>query len=168
MLEGDRSSRSESSVAWIVLWQSSRQKIMSELKQFGKDLRHLINSPKVFSLLRDGDWGAGGCWQLAAALVEFMGPPAEMWAIKSTGGLEDLVEHVVVKYDALYIDYNGAQTKKELEKNISKDPHYRGRVLEMVKFGKKLQGQARAQGYIPCDIGIVRDLKAALFRAFPG
>lgn len=45
---------------------------MSELKQFGKALRKLINSPKVFSLLRDGDWGAGGCWQLASALADFV------------------------------------------------------------------------------------------------
>lgn len=141
---------------------------MSELKQFGKALRRLINSPKVFSLLREGDWGAGGCWQLAAALADFMGSPAELWAIVSTGGLEELVEHVVVKYNDLYVDYNGVQTKKELERNISKDPHYRGRVLEMVKFTKRLQEEAHGQGYIPCDIGIVKALRSELYRAFPG
>ena len=140
---------------------------MSELKKFGKALRRLINSPKVFSLLHEGDWGAGGCWQLAAALVEFMGPPAELWAIVSTGGLEELVEHVMVKYDDLYIDYNGAQTKKELERNILKDPHYRGCVLEIVKFTKKLQEQTHGQGYIPCDIGIVEALRSELYREFP-
>ncbi len=140
---------------------------MSELRRFGKSLRRLINSPKVFSLLREGDWGAGGCWQLAAALVEFMGPPAELWAIRSTGGLEDLIEHVLVKYDDMYIDYNGAQTKKELERNISKDPHYRGRVLEIVKFTKKLREETRRQGYIPCDPGIVKALRSELYESFP-
>lgn len=141
---------------------------MAEIKRFGKALRKLINSPEVFSLLREGDWGSGGCWQLAAALVQFMGPPAQLWAIMSTGGLEDLVEHVVVRYEDLYIDYNGAQTRKELERNIRKDPHYRGRVLETVKFTKKLQEKTSAQGYIPCDLGIVKALRSELYKAFPG
>lgn len=139
---------------------------MSGPKEFGKALRKLINSPKVFSLLREGDWGAGGCWQLAAALVEFIGHSAELWAVVSTGGLEDLVEHVVVKYDGFYIDYNGTQTKKELERNISKDPHYRGRVLEIVKFTKKLQEKTFGQGYIPCDVAVVKKLKSYLHGAF--
>ncbi len=139
---------------------------MSEAKEFGKALRKLINSPKVFSLLHEGDWGAGGCWQLAAALVEFIGPSAELWAIVSTGGLEDLVEHVVVKYDDLYIDYNGTQTKRELERSISGDLRYRGRVLEIVKFTKKLQEKTRGQGYIPCDVAVVKKLKSYLHGAF--
>lgn len=135
---------------------------MSELKQFGKALRKLINSSKVFSLLHEGDWGAGGCWQLAAALVEFMGPPAELVALVSEG----IVQHVLVKFDDMYIDYNGAQTARELERNVSKDPHYRSEV-KLVKFTKKLQRETAADGYIPCDIGIVKALRSELYRSFP-
>ena len=135
---------------------------MSELKQFGKALRKLINSPKVFSLLHEGDWGAGGCWQLAAALVEFMGPPAELVSLVSDG----IVQHILVKYDDMYIDSNGAQTIKELERNVVKDPHYRSEV-KLVKFTKKLQYKTELQGYIPCDVGIVKALRSEIYKSFP-
>jgi len=135
---------------------------MSELKRFGKSLRRLINSPKVFSLLHEGDWGTGGCWQLATALQEFMGPPAKLVALVSEG----IVQHVLVQYVDIYIDYNGAQTAKELERNVANDPHYRGKV-KLVNFTKKLQLETMSDGYIPCDIGIVKALRSELYRLFP-
>lgn len=137
---------------------------MSELKRFGKALRRLINSPEVFALLPEGDWGAGGCWELAAALVEFMGPPAELWAIV-TKKHKDMVDHVVVKYDDIYIDYNGAQTIDELYQNISEDPTY-GRDPKLVRFTKALQEKTTDLGYVPCDPLIVKALRSALYRAF--
>lgn len=137
---------------------------MSELKKFGKALRRLINSPEVFDLLPEGDWGAGGCWELAAALVEFMGPPAELWAIV-TSKQKGMVEHVVVKYDDIYIDYNGAQTIEELYQNISEDPTY-GSAPKIVKFTKALQQKTVGFGYVPCDPVIVKALRSALYREF--
>jgi len=136
--------------------------MVRELKQFGRELRRLINSPEVFSLLREGDWGAGGCWVLASALVEFLGSPAELYVVTSDG----MVEHVLVRYVDMYIDNNGAQTKKELDRNISEDPHYQDRSWRLGKFTKKLQERAREEGYIDCDIGMVKALRSYLYKAF--
>lgn len=81
------------------------------IRKFGQELREFINSDEVFSILPEGDWGAGGCWILAEALKQFLGPPAELWAVYSS---VLPVEHVVVKDGDAYFDYNGASTKNEI------------------------------------------------------
>lgn len=132
------------------------------LKAFGREVRKLINSPDVFEILSDGDWGAGGCWILAEALVRFLGPPARMLAVQ----YEDMpVSHVVVEYDDVYIDYLGAQTERELYRNIAIDDASTGRFggdpPKLVPFTISLQAQARDLE-IPCDPHDVKRLLSVL------
>lgn len=130
------------------------------LKQFGARMRRLINRDDVFELLREGDWGAGGCWTLAEALAQFMGPPADL-AVVVSGGIP---QHVLVRYDDLYIDYDGAQTLGELERKLARDPGYHGQ-FKIVKFGKNLRRQASKAG-IPCDVWATRRLLSKLHEEF--
>lgn len=137
------------------------------LKEFGKELRKLLNSGEVFALLHEGDWGASGCWTLAAALEKYLGPPAELWAVSETrpGDLEDTVipvSHVVVRYDDIFIDYNGAQTGRQLIRNLERGGYSEP---ELNRMTKKLAREAAATG-IPCDIEAARELVKHLRRRF--
>jgi hypothetical protein len=126
---------------------------------FGRALRKLINNDAVFKILAEGDWGAGGCWILADAVARWLGPPARLLAVRSP---KAPVEHVVVEYADLYIDYHGAQTEKELHASLVAD-----RIVSprLVPFTEALQKKARATG-IPCETWQVRELLSALNRRF--
>lgn len=92
-------------------------------KTFGHALRRYINSNNVFRLLADGDWGAGGCWTLAEALAEYLGPPAQLITVSEQRMTKDSmikvpVSHIVVRFNDLFIDYNGVQTRTELLENL--------------------------------------------------
>jgi len=128
---------------------------MSELKRFGRRLRRFINRPDVFEILAEGDWGAGGCWILAEALVQWLGPPARLVAVASS---KLPVEHIAVEYIDLYIDYQGAQTEDEFLSHLEADGIDRPRIVE---FAKYLQVKARRSG-IPCDVYQVRQLISKL------
>jgi hypothetical protein len=84
------------------------------IQQFGRHLKTLASLPEVESLAKGG-WEFGGCWTLAEAVKKFIGPKAKLYAIRSDGVN---IQHVVVKYGTFYIDFNGAQTKAQLMKNI--------------------------------------------------
>lgn len=139
------------------------------LKEFGKELRKLINSQKVFGLLKEGDWGAGGCWTLAEALVEYMGPPAEIRVVSERrededgGDIDVPVSHVVVKYDDVYIDYNGAQTENQLFRNLEKDGY---EYPELAEFTPTLQEYAESEWGVTCDVWAKDELLKRLRRAF--
>lgn len=123
------------------------------LVEFGKELRKLLNSKEVFALLSEGDWGAGGCWTLANALMAYFGPPAELVAVsESRPGVP--VSHVVVKYVDLYVDYNGAQTKTQLMRNLGKEGY---KDPELKPMTRKLEKEAARHG-IPCDLWASREL----------
>ncbi len=137
------------------------------LKEFGKELRRFLNSSEPFSLLHEGDWGAGGCWILGQALVEFLGPPARLIAVSEQRArdMEDViipVSHVAVQYADIYIDYNGAQTEKEFIKNLESEGYEDPEIHRMTK---KLGREAIQYG-IPCDFTIVKDLISMLRRKF--
>lgn len=137
------------------------------LREFGLELRKLLNSGEVFSLLDEGDWGAGGCWALAAALYEYLGAPAEIYVVSETrpGDLEDTVipvSHIVVKYVDLYIDYNGAQTQKELIRNLKKEGYSEP---ELKRMTRSLAKAAAGHG-IPCDVRVVKKLLGHLYQRF--
>jgi hypothetical protein len=137
------------------------------LKEFGKELRKLINSAPVFTLLKEGDWGAGGCWTLAEALSEYLGPPAEVMVVseRREGG-EDInvpVSHVVVKYADLYIDYNGAQTEKQLLKSLEKEGYA---YPELNDFSEDLKEHAYGQWGMKCDPRAKKELLKHLRRRF--
>lgn len=127
------------------------------VKEFGRELREFINSDDVFSILPEGDWGAGGCWILAEALKRFLGPPAELWAVYSS---VLPVEHVVVKDGDAYFDYNGASTKKEiLSEFASSYPNRTG--VGLARLTAKRAQRAHETG-IPCEPWYVKDLVTKL------
>lgn len=132
-----------------------------EIRRFGKELRKFINSDPVFSILPEGDWGAGGCWILARALAEFLGPPAELRSIASEF-FE--VEHVVVKDGSAYFDYNGASTKDELLAQFRAEYPDR-KIVKVVKMTPRRILRADEIG-IPCEPRYVKDLVSKLNARF--
>ena len=131
------------------------------LGAFGRRLREVINSEEVFEILSEGDWGAGGCWILAEGLVHFLGPPARLMALSS----RFIVDHVVVEYGDIYIDYLGAQTLRELIENNTRWMGGRPDVPDLALFTMRLQRAARKSG-IPCEPWQVNRLISALNKAF--
>lgn len=133
------------------------------LKEFGRKLRKVINRPDVFEILADGDWGAGGCWILAEALYRLLHPHAELWAITSE---DNPVEHVLVKVDDVFIDYLGAQSLRQLSRNMRRDfdPN---RKYRLVPFTGKLRDLATEAGDVPCHPQDVKRLTSKLHEAFP-
>lgn len=128
-----------------------------QVRKFGKELREFINSDEVFSILPEGDWGAGGCWILAEALNQFLGPPAELWAVYSS---VLPVEHVVVKDGDAYFDYSGASTKNEIIAEFSSSyPDRKG--IGLAKLTKYRASRAHETG-IPCEPWYVKDLVSRL------
>lgn len=138
------------------------------LKEFGKELRKFLNSyGGPYRLLHEGDWGAGGCWILAQALVEFLGPPARLIIVseRRPRDLYDIiipVSHVAVQYDDLYIDYKGAQTQKQFIRSLEREGYQDPQIHRMTK---KLVREADRSG-IPCDLTVVRELVKMLWREF--
>lgn len=137
-------------------------------REFGKELRKFLNSyGGPLSLLDEGDWGAGGCWILGRALVEFLGPPARLIVVseRRPRDMEDLivpVSHVAVQYDDVYIDYRGVRTEREFIRNLEREGYQDPEIHRMTK---KLAREADQAG-IPCNITVVRDLVAMLRRKF--
>lgn len=134
------------------------------LKSLGSKIRRLINREDVFELLRDGDWGAGGCWMLAEAIQQFLDSPAELYAVVGKSGM---VQHILVRYDDAYIDYNGTQTIEQLDRNIANDPTYTDGPFRLKKLTKKLRLRTLREGYIPLDQSVVRSLVSVFQRELP-
>lgn len=59
------------------------------------------------SELVGSDWGQGGCAVLASALVEVLGPAAQLHAVVHDGH----VQHYVVLYEGFVLDGDGASTR---------------------------------------------------------
>lgn len=136
-----------------------------DLRSFGRELRKLINSGPVFSILEHGDWGAGGCWILAQTLVDYLGAPAELVAISERRFEEEIltpVSHVAVRYGDMYIDYNGAQTEEEFLENLV-DEGYED--PEIHDWDAEFEEIARRKG-IPCDPRGRKELMKHLARRF--
>jgi hypothetical protein len=132
-----------------------------EIKRFGQELREFINTDEVFTLLPEGDWGAGGCWILAKALVKYLGPPAELWTVYSE---TFPAEHVVVKHGDVFFDYNGASTAEEiLQTFASSYPNRFGIGLAPLT---KYRAQRARQGGIPCETEYVDRMVADLKKRF--
>jgi hypothetical protein len=138
------------------------------LKEFGKELRSYLNSyGGPLRLLHEGDWGAGGCFILAQALVEFLGPPARLIVVseRRPRDLYDIivpVSHVAVQYDDTYIDYRGAHTEKQFIRNLEREGYQDPEIHPMTR---KLAREAEKEG-IPCDFTIVKDLVSMLHQHF--
>jgi len=135
--------------------------MLPSIKQFGRELREFINSPEVFAILPEGDWGSGGCWILARALAEFLGPPAELMAIASH---YFEVEHVVVKDGPAYFDYDGASTRGELLDKFRAEYPDRKNV-RLVRMTPRRIVRADEIG-IPCEPHLVKQLRTMLDNRF--
>lgn len=127
------------------------------VQQFGRKLKKIVARPEIASLAK-GEWEFGGCWTLAEAVKEFIGQKAKLYAIRSDGVN---IQHVVVKYGTSYIDFNGAQTKAELMKNI--DQSLEDPVL--IPFSEWDQRNAEAMG-LRADRPVVRKLVEILDENF--
>lgn len=135
------------------------------LGEFGRELRKLINGDEVFALLEEGlgnDWGSGGCWILAAAVAEHLGPPAKLMAIRSDS---NLVEHVVVQYGDLYVDYKGTSDLRKLLGDFKSEYPYRTGI-RLVPFTAKMKQEAFDNVMIPYEPRIVKLLTSILNREF--
>jgi len=133
--------------------------------EFTRKLRKLINRNDVIALLDQGDfapggdWGAGGCWILAAALKSLLGSKGHLWAVLDA---RDIPQHVAVKHGNLYLDYRGARTREKFLRDVRDDLMVPSTV-RLAPFTRKLQSQAAEAG-IPYDPKIARKL-VALMRA---
>lgn len=138
------------------------------LKEFGKRLRRFIRTEEVFGLLKEGDWGAGGCWTLAEALEEYLGPPARLMVISEGRPGEDgeelyvPVSHVVVQYADIYIDHNGAQTEKELFASLFEEGYESPELVEFTAGMRDLAGRSD----VACDPWAKRELLKHLRKRF--
>jgi len=132
-----------------------------DLQEFGDAVRDLVWRDDVIELLPEGDYGAGGCWALARAIQEFLGPPAELWAIASN---YNLVEHVVVRYGDVYLDYDGASTERKLIARFLDEYTYPAWAA-VRKLDPARARFARKVG-IPCDPWVVKKLVSLMNRNF--
>lgn len=148
---------------------------MSEMiKRFGRELRRFLNKRDTFEILEDGDWGAGGCWVLADALVKWLGPPAKLVAIEERRHFSEPgngytfhlvpVSHVAVKYDDIYIDYNGAQDKEGFLESLRSEGYENPKIIP---WSKRLERLAWKSGLI-CDTWKVKRLLSKLNERFSG
>jgi hypothetical protein len=133
-----------------------------EIKRFGEELREFINSDEIISILPEGDWGAGGCWILAEALKQYLGPPAELWSIVTLP--EDRVQHVLVKDAGVFFDFLGAQTGQEALDNFLEVDPVPGAV-GLVPLTQDRASRASESG-IPCERKHVGRLVAMLKARF--
>lgn len=136
-------------------------RIAPALKRFGDELRDFINTDEVLSILPEGDWGAGGCWIMAEAVKQYLGPPAELWAIVAS---EERVQHVLVKDAGVFFDYLGANTGQEaVDKFLEVEPWTGSIILTPLTNHLALKA---AEGGIPCERRHVKRLVTMLKARF--
>jgi hypothetical protein len=140
------------------------------LRHFGRDLRRWLYSKRgAWPILPEtySTWLEGGCWLLARALHEWIGPASELWAIYSWMDSDfhagKMPQHVVVKVGDCYLDGDGASSKEQLlyrwyaEEGLQEPELFPVNVEELEAVD------------IPCPIGPMKDLRKALFEKFgPG
>jgi hypothetical protein len=145
--------------------EGSAMKRPATLRAFGKELGKLIRSDEVLPLAGEGDWGAGGCWILAQALVDFLGPPAELVAVSERRFEDEIlvpVSHVVVRYGDLYIDDSGTQTEEELIEGLEDEGY---EFPELQEWNQESVADAM-RGGTPCDPRARKELLKHLQRHF--
>jgi len=105
--------------------------------RFKSVLRNSHLAQQILDTMMLTDWGAGGCWMLAEALVGWINEKedeAELWVVNSK---ECLTEHLVAKNKrlGLFFDYDGAQTKEQVLTSMRKEAQHEG--LDLVPFDLK-------------------------------
>jgi len=105
--------------------------------RFKSVLRNSHLAQQILDTMMLTDWGAGGCWMLAEALVGWINEKedeAELWVVNSK---ECLTEHLVAKNKrlGLFFDYDGAQTKEQVLTSMRKESQHEG--LDLVPFDLK-------------------------------
>lgn len=90
-----------------------------KLQKFAVDLIWYLYSPDKGGQIDEyGMWDSGGCWTLAQALHDWIGPRTSMhWVVgwdPQKGYYGPVPQHVVLKIGNFYIDGNGIYTAREL------------------------------------------------------
>jgi len=126
--------------------------------ELGRRLKAALNTAEAYDILGDeGTWQAGGCWILAAALKRLLGKKAKLFAVVSH---RNPAEHVVVEWDGLYIDADGASTEAQLLRRMRDEEFIPSPMV--VPFNRNLQQMAKSAGDVPCPIGKVKELESFL------
>jgi hypothetical protein len=88
------------------------------LKKFAVDLIWYLYSPDKGGQVDEyGMWDSGGCWTLAQALHDWLGPKTSLhWVVgwDPKKGYGPSPQHVVLKIGNFYVDGNGVYTANEL------------------------------------------------------
>lgn len=90
-------------------------------RQFGKELKKILSTNSAYAILDNepeatgSSFLAGGCYALAAALLELM-PGAELWGVFRDGGvgIDGKADHFALKVGDIFIDGDGAQDERQM------------------------------------------------------
>ena len=82
---------------------------------FNRDLQNVLDADEAYDFLPEGSWLSGGCGLLAESLHRLISG-SEIYLV---GRLDQgIPDHVVVRLvygnEAIYLDYSGVQTEREL------------------------------------------------------
>jgi hypothetical protein len=95
-------------------------KAPERLRKFAAEFLRYLYDPEGGAKVEEyGMWDSGGCWTLAQALHDWIGPSSSMhWVVGrdplKEESLEPLPQHVVLKIGDFYLDGNGLYAKDEL------------------------------------------------------
>ena len=130
----------------------------------GERLKRLLRRDDVFPLTPGSDWGAGGCWLLAEALVSTVFRNAPIKGVWETVTYPDgyqtkIMHHAVVEVaPGCYIDHDGAQSEAQLLRT------QRESIAEPYLAPWDAH-RARRTG-IECPVDALKQLRQHLLRAF--
>lgn len=135
-------------------------------RDFGRAFRAWLRKDERYHLLDrhipGGDWTAGACWPLAAALAAWIGPSADLVAVQDR---DERIQHVLVQVGSLYFDGDGARDLYEVLDYWNNDePGVEGPV-EILPFGDASARRAR-RASIRCPSAFVRELRSGLDARF--
>jgi hypothetical protein len=126
---------------------------------FGRRLRRLLQTDEAYEILGPdgGDWTAGGCWVLGEALTAWAGSAAGRYVVIDYG----TPHHMVIRLGGLYVDGDGASTKRSLLKRWAEVEGLEKPQLE--KWGKTDEAVWRGEG-MSCPTDKVHALLALIRR----
>lgn len=132
---------------------------VANMTPFGREFRAFCGSPAMLAHTPDHGFLDGGCLSLALAVLEWLGPEAELRFAARDGRLQHAAAEVVVDGRPLYLDGDGLATDDDLAEKLARLEFCPGTV----PVGATV-GQAAAHGIV--DDGRSEALAAALAERF--